>query len=73
MGRLGPGRRRAAIRHVMRVLDISERLACRLVGLARSSFSLPRNGDSIADPDQALRAWLRAYTRKDTRWGYRRA
>jgi hypothetical protein len=43
----------------MRVFDISERLACRLVGLARSSFRRPLNRDIIDDPDKALRAWLR--------------
>ena len=57
----------------MRVFDISERLACRLVGLARSSFRRPLNRDTVDDPDKALRAWLRAYARKHARWGYRRA
>ena len=57
----------------MRVFDISERLACRLVGLARSAFRRPLKGDTPDDPDRALRAWLRAYARKHARWGYRRA
>ena len=57
----------------MQVFDISERLACRLVGLARSSFRRPLNPDTVDDPDKALRAWLRAYARKHARWGYRRA
>jgi transposase InsO family protein len=57
----------------MRVFDISERLACRLVGLARSSFRRPLNRDTVDDPDKALRAWLRAWARKHARWGYRRA
>jgi putative transposase len=57
----------------MRVFDIIERLACRLVGLARSSFRRPLNRDTIDNPDRALRAWLRAYARKHARWGYRRA
>ena len=57
----------------MRVFDISERLACRLVGLARSSFRRPLNRDTVDDPDKALRAWLRDYARKHPRWGYRRA
>ena len=58
---------------MMQVFDISERLACRLVGPARSSFMRPLNRDPIADPDRAIRAWLRAYARKHARWGYRRA
>jgi len=57
----------------MRVFDISEQLACRLVGLARSSFRRPLNRDTVDGPDKALRAWLRAYARKHARWGYRRA
>lgn len=48
-------------------------MACRLVGLARSSFRRTLNGDSIAEPDRALRAWLRAYARTHGRWGDRRA
>ena len=57
----------------MRVFDISERLACRLVELARSAFRRPLNRDTIDDPDKALRAWVRAWARKHARWGYRRA
>src|SRR5699024_1681265 len=29
--------------------------------------------DTVADPDQPLRAWLRQYTADHPRWGYRRA
>lgn len=59
--------------HVIRVFDISERLACRLVGLSRSAFRRPLKGHTPDDPDKALRAWLRAYARDHARWGYRRA
>lgn len=52
---------------------ISERLACRLVGLVQSSLRRPLNGGTAADPDRALRAWLRAYECKHTRRGFRRA
>jgi len=48
----------------MRVFDISERLACRLVGLTRSAFRRPLKGDTPEDPDRALRAWLRTCERK---------
>ena len=57
----------------MSVFDISERLACRLVGLSRSAFRRPLKADTFNDPDRALRAWLLDYARKHARWGYRRA
>lgn len=57
----------------MSVFDISERLACRLVGLSRSAFRRPLKAETSEDPDRALRAWLRDYSRKHARWGYRRA
>lgn len=34
----------------MRVFDMSERLACRLVGLALCSFRRPLNGDTVTNP-----------------------
>ena len=56
----------------MSVFDISERLACRLVGLSRSAFRRPLKADTRDDPDRALRAWLRHYARRYAWWGYRR-
>ncbi|WP_448256081.1 IS3 family transposase [Microbacterium aurum] len=70
---LGPGRRRAAVAHLLRTLQMSERMACRLAGLSRSAYRRPLKGDTAADPDRALRDWLRAYAKKHPRWGYRRA
>ncbi|TDS82077.1 transposase InsO family protein [Nesterenkonia aurantiaca] len=52
---------------------VSERMACRLAGLSRSAYRRPLKGDAAADPDSALRGWLRAYAKKHPRWGYRRA
>lgn len=52
---------------------MSERMACRLAGLSRSAYRRPLKGDTVADPDRALRAWLRGYAKKHPRWGYRRA
>ena len=52
---------------------MSERMACRLAGLSRSAYRRPLKGDTTADPDRALRDWLRAYAKKHPRWGYRRA
>ena len=48
-------------------------MACRLAGLSRSAYRRPLKGNSVADPDRALRDWLRAYAKKHPRWGYRRA
>ena len=59
--------------HVINTFDVSERLACRLVGLSRSAFRRPLQADTPDDPDLALRAWLRDYARQHPRWGYRRA
>ncbi|WP_126412609.1 IS3-like element ISAar43 family transposase [Acidipropionibacterium jensenii] len=70
---LGPGRRRAAVDHLKRKLRVSERMACRLAGLSRSAYRRPLQGETTADPDLALRDWLRAYAKKHPRWGYRRA
>jgi putative transposase len=58
---------------VINTFDVSERLACQLVGLSRSAFHRPLKADTSEDPDRALRAWLRDYARKHPRWGYRRA
>ncbi|WP_270263677.1 IS3-like element ISAar43 family transposase [Kocuria marina] len=70
---LGPGRCRAAVDHLKRKLRVSERMACRLAGLSRSAYRRPLQGETTADPDLALRDWLRAYAKKHPRWGYRRA
>ncbi|MGO3066885.1 MAG: IS3 family transposase [Brevibacterium linens] len=70
---LGPGRRRAAVAHLIRTLRVSERMACRLVGLSRSAYRRPLKGDTVADPDRALRDWLRVWAKNHPRYGYRRA
>ncbi|MFB9775030.1 IS3 family transposase [Brevibacterium otitidis] len=70
---LGPGRRRAAVAHLIRTLQVGERMACRLVGLSRSAYRRPLKGDTTTDPDRALRDWLRAWAKKHPRYGYRRA
>lgn len=48
-------------------------MACRLAGLSRSAWRRPLNHDTVADPDQPLRAWLCQYAKDHPRWGYRRA
>jgi transposase InsO family protein len=52
---------------------MSERLACKAVGLARSTYRRLPIGQSPADPDADMRAWLRAYATKHPCHGFRRA
>lgn len=52
---------------------MSERLACKAVGLARSTYRRQPIGQSPADPDAEMRAWLRAYATKHPCHGFRRA
>jgi transposase InsO family protein len=55
------------------VMSMSERFACKVVGLHRSTYRrLPANQTS-ADPDAGLRAWLRSYSVKHQGHGFRRA
>jgi putative transposase len=56
--------------HLQRVLGISQRLACRIVGQHRST---QRHQPVEPDRDQALREELRRLSRAHPRWGYRRA
>src|SRR5690625_2580253 len=48
-------------------------MACRLAGLSRSACRSRLSQDTVADPHQPLRAWLRQYATDHPRWGYRRA
>ena len=52
---------------------MSERLACKAVGLARSTYRRLPLAATLADPDADLRAWLRAYASKHPCHGFRRA
>ena len=54
-------------------LSMSERLACKAVGLARSTYRRPPLAATPADPDADLRAWLRAYATEHPCHGFRRA
>ena len=54
-------------------LGMSERLACRVVGLARSTHRRLPMSQAPADPDTDMRAWLRSYATKHPRHGFRRA
>ncbi|SHY28563.1 transposase [Mycobacteroides abscessus subsp. abscessus] len=55
------------------VLGMSERLACKAVGLARSTYRRLPLAQTPADPDADMRAWLRAYATKHPCHGFRRA
>ena len=52
---------------------MSERLACKAVGLARSTYRRLPLAQTPADPDAEMRAWLRAYATKHPCHGFRRA
>ena len=53
--------------------SMSERRACKVVGLSRSSYRCLPQAQTPADPDAALREQLRTYARKHPRHGFRRA
>ena len=54
-------------------LSMSERLACKAVGLARSTHRRLPQAQTPADPDVHLRSWLRVYATKHPCHGFRRA
>jgi putative transposase len=54
-------------------MSMSERLACRAVGLARSTYRKLPMAVTPADPDADLRDWLRVYATKHPCHGFRRA
>jgi putative transposase len=54
-------------------LSMSERLACKAVGLARSTHRRVPQSQTPADPDTEMRAWLRSYALKHPCHGFRRA
>jgi putative transposase len=67
---VSPARRRRAVEHLQRVLGVSQRWACQLVGQHRST---QRHQPAEPDRDRALCAQLRQLSRAHPRWGYRRA
>jgi putative transposase len=58
------------VEHLQRVLGISQRLACQIVGQHRST---QRHQPGESDRDRSLREQLRQLSRAHPRWGYRRA
>jgi putative transposase len=55
------------------VLGVSERFACRVTGQHRATQRHQPAATTPADPDAALRAWLRDYARDHPRRGFRPA
>jgi putative transposase len=55
------------------VLGMSERLACKAVGLARSTYRRTPIALTPADPDADLRQWLHTYSSGHPCHGFRRA
>nr|WP_110782027.1 IS3 family transposase [Mycolicibacterium parafortuitum] len=70
---LGPAAKRRAVDMLTTTMGMSERLACKAVGLARSTCRRLPLAQTPADPDADLRAWLRSYATKHPCHGFRRA
>ncbi len=70
---VSPRAKRAAAQQVITELGLSERRACQVVELPRSTFRRPLASQKPTDPDAGLRSWLCGYAAKHPRWGYRRA
>jgi hypothetical protein len=54
-------------------MKVSERFACRVTGQHRSTQRHRAVSQTAADPDAALREWLRQWASDHPRWGFRRA
>ena len=65
---LSPERRRAAVAHLIRVMSVSERFACRVTGQNRTTQRRPPTPTTPADPDAALRDWLQAWAKSCLPW-----
>ena len=70
-GGLAPGRRWKAVEVLQERFGVSERRACKVVGQPRSTQRL--TPPEPADDELALRAFLRDFSRRRPRWGWRRA
>lgn len=70
---VSPRAKRAAAHHLITELGLSERKACQVVDLPRSTYRRPVAGQRRDDPDAGFRSWLCSYAKAHPRWGYRRA
>ena len=69
---VSPRMKRAAAHQLITELGLSERKACKIVELPRSTFLRPLANQAPTDPDAGLRSWLCEYAKAHPRWGYRR-
>ncbi|WP_370369893.1 IS3 family transposase [Mycolicibacterium sp. CH28] len=70
---LDPAAKRRAVDMLVTTMRLSKRLACRAVGLPRSTYARIPIAQTPADPDAGLRATLRTYAREHPLHGFRRA
>ncbi|OZE92409.1 hypothetical protein CH298_02395 [Rhodococcoides fascians] len=70
---LSPAAKRRAVDLLVKTMSLSKRLACRAVGLARSTYARTPIAETSADPDAALRASSRTYAGSHPLHGFRRA
>jgi putative transposase len=70
---VSPRAKRAAVHQLITELGLSERKACQIVELPRSTFRRPLASQTPADPDAGLRSWLCTFAKQHPRWGYRQA
>jgi hypothetical protein len=71
MARSSPAAKRRAVDVLTTTLGMTERLACKAVGLARSTHRRPPVSQAPVDPDADMRAWLRSYATKNPCHGFR--
>ena len=70
---MSPAAKRRAVDMLIEVKNMSQRAACKAVGLARSTYRRTPLAQTPDDPDADLRAWLRSYATKHPCHGFRRA
>jgi len=70
---VSPRAKRAAAHQLITELGLSERKACQIVELPRSTFRRPLASQTPADPDAGFRARLCTFAQQHPRWGYRQA
>jgi len=61
------------VHHLITAMGVSERFACRVTGQYRATQRREAPATTPADPDAALRAWLREWAKAHPRRGFRNA
>ena len=70
-GKIRPRSKRSAVTALRERFGVSERRACTVVGLHRSTMRL--QPPQVTTEEAELRAWLRKFSTDRPRWGWRRA